>query len=102
MSGGMDRIEPEPIELVLYVSASSPHADAAVEKMRGALARFSSPKVRLTVCRLPDGDGSAAAAEPRIAIVPIRQSGTVRTLILGHITHPDILLELLKDCDFDS
>ena len=98
----MDRIGHEPIELVLYVSASWPQADAAVEKMRSALERFSSPKVRLTVCLLPDGGGSASAPEPRIAIVPIRQSGTVRTLILGHITHPEILLELLKDCDFDS
>ena len=98
----MDRVQPEPIELVLYVTANSPLANAAVEKMRHALERFNSPKVRLTVCLLPDGDGSARSAEPRVAIVPIRQSGTVRTLIIGHVSHPEILLELLTDCDFDS
>ncbi len=95
----MDRNEPEPIELILYVSPHSPRADEAVATMRGVLERFNARKVRLTVCPLPDGDGSAAAEPPRMAI---RQNGTVRTLILGHVTHPEILLELLKDCDFDS
>jgi hypothetical protein len=96
----MDRTQPEPIELVLYVTANSPQADEAVAAMRDVLERFNSPKVRLTVCPLPDGDGSTAGGEPpRMAI---RQNGTVRTLILGHVTHPEILLELLKDCDFDS
>ena len=93
-------MEPEPVELILYVSANSPTADEAVAKMRGVLERFNSPKVKLTVCPLPNGDGSAAASEP--ARIAIRQRGTIRTLILGHVTHPEILLELLTDCDFDS
>jgi hypothetical protein len=100
----MGQIEPEPIDLILYVSANSPQADEAVAKMRAALERFNSPKIRVTVCPLPeahssDGDGDGQPA--RMAIVPIRQSGTVRTLVLGHVTQPEILLELLTDCDFD-
>jgi len=90
-------MEPEPVELILYVSPNSPNADEAVAKMRGVLERFNSRKVRLTVCPLPDGDGSGASEPARVAI---RQRGTIRTLILGHVTHPEILLELLTDCDF--
>jgi hypothetical protein len=91
---------PEPVELILYVNASSPKADAAVSHMRRVLERFNSQKVTVTVCPLPESASCAAAATSPDAAVPVRQV-SARTLILGHITHPDILLEMLTDCDFD-
>jgi len=94
----MEREAPEPIELILYVAANSPKADAAVTKMRAVVDEFTSPRVTLTVRLLPGADGVASEAPPRVAI---RQNGTVRTMIVGHITTPELLLELLADCDLD-
>lgn len=91
---------PDPVELILYVNASSPKADAAVEQMRRVLERFNSHKVTVTVCPLPEPANCAVAISPNPAVPP-RQQVSARTLILGHITHPEILLEMLTDCDID-
>lgn len=91
---------PEPVELILYVNANSPKADAAVSQMRRVLERFNSRKVTVTVCPLPEAASCAVAATSPGAAGPVRQV-SARTLILGHITHPEILLEMLTDCDFD-
>lgn len=96
---GSGPASPEPVELVLYVNANSPKADAAVLQMRRALERFNSHKVTVTVCPLPDAASCAVAATSQEAGAPRQNSA--RTLILGHITHPEILLEMLTDCDFD-
>ena len=88
---------PGPVELILYVSGNSPKADAAVSTMRKVLERFNSPKVVLTVYPLPESANCVvadAAAETR---APARQNLAARTLILGHITNPELLLELLED-----
>jgi hypothetical protein len=99
----MGRVEPKPIELILYVTAQSPQVDAAVAKMRGVLERrFNSPRVTVKVCPLPDS-GSGAVTEPAgDGAAWVRSKIAARTLIVGHITHPEILLELLTDCDIDS
>ena len=97
----IERVESEPIELILYVTPNSPRADAAVEKMRVVLDRSTAPKVKLTVRMLPGTDGATIESPVGVALVPVRQTGTVRTLIVGHITNPELLLELLADCDPD-
>lgn len=100
-SSGGGPSSPEPVELILYVNANSPKAEAAVSQMRKVLERFNSQKVTVTVCPLPESASCAvAAAEGPTA--PIRQRVSARTLILGHISHPDILLELLADGDIDG
>jgi DNA-binding response OmpR family regulator len=100
-AGGNGPASPEPIQLILYVNANSPKADAAVSQMRRVLERFNSHKVTVTVCPLPESASCAvAASSPGAAVLPRQVSA--RTLILGHITHPEILLELLTDCDIDS
>ncbi len=89
----------EPVELILYVSADSPKTDAAITAIRRVLARFTSSKATLTVCPLPPprtGGLAASACEPPLRV---RQNVTARTRILGHITHPELLLELLADCE---
>ena len=99
-SSGSGPAAPDPVELILYVNANSPKADAAVEQMRRVLERFNSQKVTVTVCPLPEAANCAVAAASPDPAVPVRQA-SARTLILGHITHPEILLEMLRDCDFD-
>lgn len=98
-SNGSGPASPEPVELILYVNANSPKAEAAVSEMRRVLGRFTSQKVTVTVCPLPDAASCAVAATSPDAAGPSRQV-SARTLILGHITHPEILLEMLTDCDF--
>jgi hypothetical protein len=90
---------PEPVELILYVRADSPRADAAIAAIRQVLGRLQSSKATLTVCPLPpaaNGSFAASACEPPLRV---RQNVTARTRILGHITHPELLLELLADCE---
>jgi CheY-like chemotaxis protein len=97
--GGFDC--PGPIELILYVSSPSPRSKVAVREMEKLLERLNSSRVKLTLCDLSerpigalDGTAAAAAAMARPNLGP-------RTFILGHITNPELLLELLADCDAD-
>jgi CheY-like chemotaxis protein len=89
---------PEPVELILYVSSQSPRSFAAVRNIKKVLERFHSSRVRLTVCDLsqtPDkGIEDAVAFTPTL----VRKTPGPRTFILGHMTNPDVLLELLADC----
>ena len=100
-SSGSGPAAPEPVELILYVNANSPKADAAVTEMRRVLERFNSQKVTVTVCPLPESASCAVAGLFARRGRPGQARSAARTLILGHITHPDILLEMLTDCDFD-
>ena len=93
----MEQTGPGPVELILYVSANSPKADAAVSTMRKVLERFNSPKVVLTVYSLPESANCVVADAVAQTSVPDRHNVAARTLILGHITNPELLLELLED-----
>jgi DNA-binding response OmpR family regulator len=84
---------PGSVELILYV-AKSPHSDAAIAQMRRILSQFSSNRVRLTLCELP-AEVPCGAKDVDLAR---RTSFQPRTCILGHVTNPEILLELLTDC----
>jgi Response regulator containing CheY-like receiver, AAA-type ATPase, and DNA-binding domains len=97
--GGSDC--PDPVELILYVSSKSPRSFAAVRNIKKVLERFNSSRVKLTVCDLSqDPDGGI---EDAVAFTPtlVRRKPGPRTFILGHITSPELLLELLADCDPD-
>ena len=89
---------PEPVELILYVSSQSPRSFAAVRNIKKVLQRFNSSRVKLTVCDLSQNpEGGIADA---VAFTPtlVRRTPGPRTFILGHITNPELLLELLADC----
>jgi DNA-binding response OmpR family regulator len=92
---------PDPVELILYVSSQSPRSLAAVRNIKKVLERFNSSRVKLTVCDLsvdPDrGVADAVAFTPTL----VRKSPGPRTFILGHITNPELVLELLADCEAD-
>jgi CheY-like chemotaxis protein len=90
---------PEPIELVLYVSSSSAKTEKALESIREVLARFKAPRVTLTVHSLSPTAAGAVVESPEGPVAIRPKSVAARTLILGHITNPELLLELLAECD---
>jgi DNA-binding NtrC family response regulator len=89
---------PDPVELILYISSQSARSFAAVRKIRRVLRRFKSSRVRLTVCDL--ARDPACSIEDAIAFTPtlVRRTPGPRTFILGHVSNPGLLLELLADC----
>lgn len=99
-TGGGDPADcPEPVDLILYISSRSPRSSAAVKTIRKVLERYSSSRVKLTVCNLSENPN--AGVEDSVAFTPtlVRRSPGPRTFILGHITSPELLLELLADCE---
>ncbi len=92
---------PEPVELILYVSSRSPRSFAAVKNIKKVLSRLDASRVKLTVCDLSENPD--AGNEDSVAFTPtlVRRTPGPRTFILGHITNPEVLLELLADCSGD-
>lgn len=85
----------EPVELILYVSMHSPRSAAAIRNIKKALAGYSTTKVKLTICDLSSdpskGAGDAIAFTPTL----VKRSPGPRTFILGHISSPELVLDLL-------
>jgi CheY-like chemotaxis protein len=96
--GGGSHDCPDPVELILYVSSQSARSFAAVRNIKKVLQRFNSSRVKLTVCDL--STNPEAGVEDAVAFTPtlVRRTPGPRTFILGHITNPELLLELLADC----
>jgi hypothetical protein len=88
---------PDPIELILYVSAHSPRSASALAQIKRVLRRYKSLRVKLTICDLGENRRFADG----IAVTPalLKHSPGPRTFILGHATNPGPLLELLETCD---
>ena len=90
---------PEPVELILYVSSHSPHSAAAIRTIKKVLSRFERSRVRLTVKNLTEDP--ASGADDNVAFTPtlVRRSPSPRTFILGHMSNPNLLLDLLAECE---
>jgi DNA-binding response OmpR family regulator len=90
---------PEPVELILYVSSRSTRSHAAVRNIRNVLKRFNSSRVKLTVCDL--AHDPSGGIEDSVAFTPtlVRRTPGPRTFILGHVTNPELVMELLADCE---
>lgn len=93
---------PEPVELILYVSSQSARSFAAVRNIRNVLKRFKSSRVKLTVYDLARDPGRGI--EDSVAFTPtlVRKTPGPRTFILGHVTNPELVLELLADCETEE
>jgi len=93
---------PEPVELILYVSSRSTRSHAAVRNIKNVLKRFNSSRVKLTVCDL--ARDPLRGIEDAVAFTPtlVRKTPGPRTFILGHVTNPDLVMELLADCDAEN
>jgi hypothetical protein len=70
-----------------------------VRNVKKVLERFESSQVRLTICDL--SQDPSGGIEDAVAFTPtlVRRTPGPRTFILGHITSPELLLELLADCE---
>lgn len=95
---GIPRQVKAPVELVLYVSAHSPRSIHAIENIRRVVSRFAPDRVRLTIHDL-SADPSQGAVDA-VAFTPtlVKRSPGPRTFILGHISDPDVLSDLLEGC----
>ena len=67
-----------------------------------AFSWFKSSRVKLTVCDL--ARDPAGGVEDSVAFTPtlVRRAPGPRTFILGHVTNPDLLMELLADCETEE
>jgi len=92
---------PDPIELVLYVSRHSPKSAAAVSTIKRVLSRFRSARVNLTILDLSEHPNAGSADSVAFTPTLVKRSPGPRTFILGHITNPDILVELIQACGED-
>lgn len=90
---------PDPIELILYVSPQSPRSATAIANVKEVLSRFHSSRVSLTICDL--SENPAAGKADAVAFTPtlVKRSPGPRTFIIGHLTNPALLLELLEGCE---
>jgi hypothetical protein len=90
---------PDPVELVLYVSARSAQSAQAIGHIKRVLERFDPSHVKLTICDLSqqreDGVDKCITYTPTL----MRRGSGPRTFILGHISNPQLVLDLLADCD---
>jgi CheY-like chemotaxis protein len=92
---------PEPVELILYVSSQSPRSAAAIRNIQSVLSRLGASRVKITVCDL--SAGPTKCVEDGIALTATfeRRTPGPRTFILGHITNPELLLEMIGDCELE-
>lgn len=89
------------VELVLYVS-SSPQCVRAISTIKAVVAQFSSDRVRLTIHDL--STDPSQGLEDSISSTPtlVRRLPRPRTYILGDITNPEIVVELLQGVGEES
>ena len=83
-----------PVDLVFYVHGDSAKTREAIKTIQDAIATCSAGRATLTICDLSKQPAGGLAE--RITKTPalVRRSPSPRTLILGQITHPDVV-ELL-------
>ena len=94
---------PIPVELILYVNSRSSQSTAAIKNAEKILARLRSSRVKLSVHDLSvDPSPTLPGAGPITPGTLVRRTAGPRTFIMGHITNPDLLLELLADFETDS
>jgi hypothetical protein len=90
---------PHPIEAVIYVNSDSPASVLAIARVKSALSRFNSSRVVLTLCDLTKSPERGRASQDGHSQVSSPGMRGPRTLILGHLTNPQLLLELLEGCE---
>lgn len=88
-----------PIELILYISAHSPRSATAVDNLKRAIARYPTSRVKLTIYDLATDPTQGVSDSVAFTPTLVKRSPGPRTFILGHLSNPDLLLELLHGCE---
>lgn len=93
---------PVRIELMLYISSSSPSSLKALRNLRNLLADYEAAQVRLAVIDLSK-EGSAEADEDRIAFTPtlVKRKPDPKVWILGDLEDAEIVADLLGHSGVD-
>lgn len=89
----------EPVELILYVNAASPRSAAAIARIRQVIRGFKSTRVTLTIHDLSRGVAADDLGAVAFTLARGTRSRALRTFILAHTATPDVLLELLEECE---
>ena len=84
------------VELVLYVSAISPHSTTALRNLRRALASFAIHRIRLTVHDLSKDPQRAERDGVHFTPALVTTGHRPRTWIVGHLGNPQVLQALLE------
>lgn len=89
------------VELVLYVSPSSPASIEARRNVERVLKKFAASQVKLTVCDLVRQPLDAEA--DRVAFTPtlVKRSPEPKMWILGNLRESEVLSDLLLACGVD-
>jgi two-component system response regulator GlrR len=89
-------VDSEVIELVLYISSTSPASTRARQNLAELLSRFEQGRIRYTIVDLAT-DPMAGDAD-RIAFTPtlVKRSPGPRTWILGNLQNVSILADILQ------
>jgi hypothetical protein len=97
-SGGARSGAAPPVDLVLYVSASSRYATAAQRNCRTLLDRFDRRQVSFEVCDL--GQHPERAEEDAVCYTPtlVKRRPLPRTYVVGDLSNAEPLVDLLKSC----
>lgn len=95
IGNGKGANNPSEVELILYVS-SSPRCVRAIDTIKGVVSRFPRQRVKLTIHDL--SMDPSQGVEDSISYTPtlVRRRPRPRTFILGDITNPEIVVELLQ------
>jgi CheY-like chemotaxis protein len=90
------------VELVLYVSSSSPASVLARRNLERLLAKFDGSQIKWTICDLVR-DPLAGEAD-RIAFTPtlVKRFPEPRMWVLGNLREPDVVEDLLRVCGVDA
>ena len=102
MSGDRAQTERHKVELVLYISSSSPASIQARRNLEQLLSRFAPDQVRWDVRDLVRDP--MAGEEDRIAFTPtlVKRFPEPRMWVLGNLREPEILADMLRVCGVES
>jgi two-component system response regulator GlrR len=97
-SRGTRRDEPNLVDLILYVSASSRYAQAAQRNCKTLLDRFDPRQVKFEVCDV--GAHPERAEQDSVCYTPmlVKRHPLPRTYVVGDLSNADPLVDLLKSC----
>jgi hypothetical protein len=90
------RAEASRIELVLYVSASSPPSVRAVANLRRILGQYKSDQIKYSICDLRTSPEEGALDQIAFTPTLCKRQPEPPMWILGDLAHPEPLVELLE------
>jgi two-component system response regulator GlrR len=97
-SRGARRAASNPVDLVLYVSASSRYTQSAERNCQTLLDRFDRRQVKFEVCDI--GKHPERAEEDSVCYTPmlVKRHPLPRTYVVGDLSNEAPLVDLLKAC----